>query len=147
MWVFCLLISTPAVAQGTRRDTTTYRRMKAALDAIPAIDTHDHLLPFDRSFAVRETRARQGGEPRRTLAEQLLHVDHPLEPWTPGMAFDAWWQKAKHDFDDARATSFYRYQLPAFADLYGVDFDRITDAQARQLDDRIFANYKDSLDR
>ena len=58
------------------------------------------------------------------------------------MAFDAWWAKAKHDFDDARATSFYRYQLPAFRDLYGVDFDRITDDQARELDDRIFANYQ-----
>ena len=43
------------------------------------------------------------------------------------MTFDAWWEKAKHDFDDARATSFYRYQLPAFQDLYGVDFDQITD--------------------
>ena len=32
--------------QGTR-DTTTYRRIKAQLDAIPAIDTHDHLPPFD----------------------------------------------------------------------------------------------------
>ena len=67
---------------------------------------------------------------------------HPLTPWTPGMSFAAWWDKAKHDFDDARATSVYRYQLPAFADLYGVDFDRITDAQARELDDRIFAHYQ-----
>ena len=58
------------------------------------------------------------------------------------MPFAAWWDKAKHDFDDARATSFYRYQLPAFADLYGIDFDRITDAQARDLDERIFANYQ-----
>ena len=50
------------------------------------------------------------------------------------MKFDAWWQKAKHDFDDSRATSFYRYQLPAFTDLYGVDFETMTDAQARALD-------------
>ena len=59
------------------------------------------------------------------------------------MTFEAWWGKAKHDFDSARATSFYRYQLPAFTDLYGSDFDRITDAQARDLDDRIFDNYRD----
>ena len=68
---------------------------------------------------------------------------NPLTPWTPGMKFDAWWSKAKHDFDDGRATSFYRYQLPAFSDLYGVDFDRITDDQARELNDRIFENYRD----
>ena len=70
--------------------------------------------------------------------------NHRLEPWTPGMEFDAWWQKAKHDFDDSRATSFYRYQLPAFTDLYGVDFETLTDEKARELDDQIFENYKDS---
>ena len=59
------------------------------------------------------------------------------------MTFEAWWSKAKHDFDSARATSFYRYQLPAFTDLYGVDFDRITDDQARALNDRIFDHYQD----
>jgi hypothetical protein len=32
------------------------------------------------------------------------------------MKFDEWWAKAKDDFADARATSFYRYQLPAFQD-------------------------------
>ena len=41
------------------------------------------------------------------------------------------------------ATSSYRYLLPAFRDLYGVDFDTITPEQARLLNDRIFANYKD----
>ena len=46
-------------------------------------------------------------------------------------------------FNSACATSFYRYQLPAFTDLYGIDFDRITDAQARALNDRIFDHYRD----
>ena len=68
---------------------------------------------------------------------------NPLTPWQPGEPFDDWWAEAKHDFDDARATSFYRYQLPAFRDLYGVDFDRITDEQAADLDARIFDNYRD----
>ena len=49
----------------------------------------------------------------------------------------------RDDFHDARATSFYRYLLPGFRDLYGVDFDTITDEQARELNDKIFANYKD----
>ena len=52
-----------------------------------------------------------------------------------------WWAKAKHDFDDVRAVSFYRYQAVAFKDLYGVDFDAITDDQAADLDRRIFRNY------
>lgn len=53
------------------------------------------------------------------------------------------WAKAKHDFANARAASFYRYQAVAFKDLYGVDFDRITDREARDLNQRIFRNYLD----
>lgn len=32
-----------------------YERMKAALDAVPAIDTHDHLWPFERLPGYEET--------------------------------------------------------------------------------------------
>ena len=60
-WLALFLALLPAAAseaQGTR-DTTTYRRIKAALDAIPAIDTHDHLWPFDRlPGSSRPTEAR-----------------------------------------------------------------------------------------
>ena len=112
-----------ASAEGTR-DTATYRRIKAALDAIPAIDTHDHLWPFDRLPGLVETDRGKGMNLAGLWRNSYFPWIHPLDPWTPGMAFDAWWDKARHDFDDARATSFYRYQLPAFADLYGVDFDR-----------------------
>ena len=53
-WLALFLALLPVAAseaQGTR-DTTTYRRMKAALDAIPMIDTHDHLLPFDDALRI-----------------------------------------------------------------------------------------------
>jgi hypothetical protein len=145
-WLALLLavtLSGSSEAQGTR-DTTTYRRFKAALDAIPAIDTHDHLLPFDRLLARRETDRGKGVNLAGLWQNSYYTWNHRLEPWTPGMKFDAWWQKAKHDFDDSRATSFYRYQLPAFTDLYGVDFETLTDEKARALDDQIFENYKDS---
>jgi predicted TIM-barrel fold metal-dependent hydrolase len=33
--------------------------------------------------------------------------------------------------------------LPAFQDLYGIDFDTITDEEARTLNARIFKNYED----
>lgn len=59
------------------------------------------------------------------------------------MKFDDWWAHAKQDFANAHATSFYRYQLPAFQDLYGIDFDQVTDVQARQLNERIYRNYLD----
>ena len=39
-------LSAPAQAQPT--NNPTYARMKAYLDSVPAIDTHDHLWPFDK---------------------------------------------------------------------------------------------------
>ena len=129
------------IAQNTRA-TPTYKRIKQKLDAIPAIDTHDHLFPFDRLPCIEETKQGRGVNLAGLWHNSYYRRFNPLTAWKPGMDFDEWWQTAKHDFKDARATSFYRYQLPAFQDLYGVDFDQITDAQARDLDRRIFENYK-----
>jgi hypothetical protein len=131
-----------AVAQGTR-ETTTYRRIKAAIDRVAAIDTHDHLFPFDRLPGYVETDRGKGMTLYGLWRSSYYPQINRLTPWKPGGSFADWWATAKHDFDDARATSFYRYQLPAFQDLYGVDFDRITDAQAATLNDQVFAHYKD----
>ena len=124
-------------------ESPTCRRIRAALDAVPAIDTHDHLWPFDRLPGLMETDKGRGmtlfGLWRASYFPQI----HSPTPRRPGEPFAAWWDRARHDFDDARATGFYRYQLPAFRDLYGVDFDRLTDEQAAALDARIFANYRD----
>ena len=121
----------------------TYRRLKAGLDAVPAIDTHDHLWPFERLPGLMETDRGRG----MTLFGLWRSSYYPqvgaLTARQPGEPFDPWWARARHDFDDARATGFYRYQLPAFRDLYGVDFDRITDGQAKALDAKIFENYRD----
>src|SRR5262249_36861982 len=128
----------PAVST---RETATYRKIKAFLDSIPAIDTHDHLWPFDKLPGYVETEHGRGMNLAGLWRNSYYTWNHPLTPWQPGQKFDDWWAKAKHDFANARAASFYRYQLPAFQDLYGVDFDRITDAQARDLNDRIYRNY------
>jgi hypothetical protein len=136
-----MLATSLASGQGTR-DTTTYRRMKTALDAVPAIDTHDHLWPFDRLPGMVETPLGKGMNLAGLWRNSYFTGVHRLTPWTPSADFGTWWARARHDFDDARATSVYRYQLPAFTDLYGVDFDQITDAEAHRLNDRIFANYR-----
>ncbi|MBP7933839.1 MAG: amidohydrolase family protein [Phycisphaerae bacterium] len=126
---------------GLERRTPTYARIKACLDAVPAIDTHDHLVPFERLV----TRAGGGGGMN---LYQLWHSSYypwfnPLTERKPDQPCETWWAVAKSDFVNARATSFYRYQLPAIQDLYGIDFDRITDAQACELDRRITENYRD----
>jgi hypothetical protein len=135
-------VTTPGLGQSVV-DSDTYRRLKAGLDAVPAIDTHDHLWPFDRLPGLMETDRGRGmtlfGLWRSSYYPQVgtLTVRQPGEP------FDPWWARAAHDFDNARATGFYRYQLPAFRDLYGIDFDRITAEQAKALDAKIFDNYRD----
>ncbi len=136
------LAAAPARAEGTRGGAV-YKRVKAALDAVPAIDTHDHLWPFDKLPGYVETEHGRGMNLAGLWQNSYYRWTNPLTPWKPGQKFDDWWAAAKHDFADARATSFYRYQLPAFQDLYGVDFDRITDEQARQLNERVYRNYLD----
>jgi predicted TIM-barrel fold metal-dependent hydrolase len=122
----------------------TAGRIKAALDAVPAIDTHDHLWPFDRLPGYVDTDRGRGMTLASLWRNSYLSWYQPIAPWKPGGSFDEWWARAKGGFDDVRASGFYRYQLPAFRDLYGVDFDRITDAEARRLNDRIFENYRDA---
>src|SRR6516225_996653 len=123
----------PEAAAVNTRETATYRRMKAFLDSVPAIDTHDHLWPFEKLPGYVETEHGRGMNLAGLWHSSYFRRTHTLTPWTPGGKFVDWWAKAKHDFDNARATSFYRYQLPAFQDLYSIDFDHLTDAQAHEL--------------
>lgn len=145
-----LLATQAAVAQPTRQ-TPTYQKLKAYLDRIPAIDTHDHLVPFERLPGYLETAEGKGmnlaGVWRNSYFSAVSPItgkgSNPLPDWEPKMDFDVWWQKAKHGFNHARSLSVYRYQLPAFQDLYGIDFEQMTDDEARTLNQRIFENYKD----
>jgi uncharacterized protein len=120
-----------------------YQRLKAQLDAIPAIDTHDHLWPFEVLPGYVQTDRGHGMTLASIWRNSYLSWINPVTPWKAGASFDDWWPQAKDDFDNIRAASFYRYTLPAIQDLYGIDFETITDAQARELNDRIFANYQD----
>jgi predicted TIM-barrel fold metal-dependent hydrolase len=141
-----VLTSNFAGAQATR-ETATYKRIKAYLDSVPSIDTHDHLQPFEELHGYVETDRGRGMNLFSIWRSSYFGKEatgfNPFTPWKAGGAFDDWWAKAKDNFTNARATSVYRYQLPAFQDLYGVDFDHITDAQAHELNDRIFNNYRD----
>ncbi len=124
------------------KQTDTYRRLRAVIDRTPAIDTHDHPMPFEL-IRGRVNTPRGFGMTLHSLWSSSYYTwFNPLTPWPGSGRFDDWWPKAKHDFDNARATSFYRYQLPAFQDLYHVDFDAITDDQARRLNDQIFDHYQ-----
>ena len=124
------------------KGTDVYARIKAGIDAVSAINTHDHLMPFEKIRHRDRTDRGEGITLRSIWAGSYFTWIHPLEPWPADSSFYTWWTKARHNFANARATSFYRYLLPAFRDLYGIDFDAITPVQARELNDRIFDNYK-----
>jgi len=142
-WVI-LAACLPLAAQSIDvKQTETYRRIKTSLDATPAIDTHDHLPPFDLIRGRVQTERGFGMTLQSIWQSSYYTWFNPLSPWPKSGHFDDWWSRAKHDFDNARATSFYRYQLSAFTDLYGVDFETITDGQARDVNDRIFDHYRD----
>ncbi len=137
-----LLFSADLLAPPTRQ-TATYQRIKACLDSVPAIDTHDHLWPFERFCTRDDARGVEAMDLHRMWRGGYYAWYNPLTERKPGEPFETWWRAARHDFADARATSFYRYLLPAFTDLYGVDFERITDEQAARLDRQIIEHYKD----
>lgn len=124
------------------KKTDIYARIKKSIDAVRAIDTHDHLRAFDELPNRVDTPQGRGMTLYSLWAGSYYRWTNPLTPWPASGKFDDWWNKAQHDFDNARATSFYRYMLPAFRDLYGVDFDTITPEQAKRVSEQIFAHYK-----
>ncbi|MBM3290694.1 MAG: hypothetical protein FJY92_11130, partial [Candidatus Hydrogenedentes bacterium] len=121
----------------------SYAGIKKAIDQVAIVDTHDHLLPFEMLPGYSETDKGWGMNLAGVWRTGYYTWTSRLTPYGPKQPFAEWWRTAQHDFDNARAMSFYRYMLPAFQDLYDVDFDRITPAHAQSLDDRIFENYKD----
>jgi uncharacterized protein len=124
------------------KQTKTFQEIRSAMDSYLAIDTHDHLRPFSDLFGPVQTNKGRGMTLHSIWAGSYYTWTNKLSPWPEGSSFEEWWKVAKHDFDDARATSFYRYVLPAFKDLYGIDFETMTDAQAAELNERIFENYR-----
>jgi predicted TIM-barrel fold metal-dependent hydrolase len=142
LFVLQLFILLSTVSANDVKTTNVYTRIKASIDAVSAINTHDHLRPFEDIGNRNRTDRGEGMTLRSIWAGSYFPWIHSLEPWPKNGSFDTWWSKAQHNFTNARATSFYRYLLPAFQDLYGIDFDTITAQQARDLNDRIFENYK-----
>src|SRR5690606_13611285 len=107
-----LLTSTLSARAGDVKDTEVYARLKASLDAIPAIDTHSHLRgPSDIQRAI----------PRDPNSQRPLHCTlswvwarsyytngHRLPPWPNDDCFETWWAAAQKNFDNSRARSAYR---------------------------------------
>jgi predicted TIM-barrel fold metal-dependent hydrolase len=140
------LIKDPERPKAEQSDPSpsSYPRIKASLDKVPAIDTHDHLWRWDELPGWREA---EDGTRVINLASiwqnSYLSWFNAVPGWKPREKFMDWWRRAKPGFADVRAMSVYRYTLPALQDLYGVDFEEATDEQIAALNQRITANYRD----
>jgi len=144
LWILPLALTLAAAARAEDvKRTAEYRRIRAYLDSIPAIDTHDHLFPFEIMRGRVKTERGEGMNLFSLWSTSYLLRHTSITRWPASGRFDDWWREARDDFDNVRAASYYRYMLPAYKDLYGVDFDAITDDQARVLNNRIFENYRD----
>src|SRR5262252_4553373 len=97
-----LLAPAACAAPATSGGHETYRRIKASLDAVPAIDTHDHLWPFDQLPGFVDTDRGRGMTLAGVWRNSYLTWYNPIAPWKSGGTFDEWWTKAKHDFDNVR---------------------------------------------
>jgi hypothetical protein len=137
------LLTEPWTDPEETKTGSSYRKIKAYIDSVPSIDMHEHLEQFDHLRGFVETERGPGMNLYGLWKGSYASRINSLTPWNPGEKFETWWQIAKHDFDDIRATDFYRYMWLAFLDLYRVDFDKIADAQAAELNRRIFENYRD----
>src|SRR6185436_6532087 len=85
---YCFLASSLIQAEATRK-TATYKRVKAYLDSIPAIDTHDHLLPFESLPGYVETDHGRGMNLSGIWRNSYYTGFNPLTSWKPGGSFDA----------------------------------------------------------
>lgn len=115
----------------------THARIRAALDAVPAIDTHDHLFVWTRLERGRQTLFTNLWTGSYT--NQLARFPAPQA----GETASAWWRRAEPMTANVRATGFYRFMWIAFRDLYGVDFDVADNAAIDAMPARVAENYRD----
>src|SRR6188474_1047370 len=94
------LLATPSLAVAPPANNPTYARVKKHLDGIAAIDTHDHLWPFDRLPGYVMTENGKGMNLAGLWRNSYLSRVKPVTPWPAGGKFADWWPKAKGDFDD-----------------------------------------------
>src|SRR5262245_56562650 len=87
----------PAADDPKPINSTTYQKLKTYLDSIPAIDTHDHLWPFDKLPGYVETENGKGMNLSSMWRNSYLTRIKGITPWKAGGKFDDWWKSAKND--------------------------------------------------
>jgi len=144
--IVAVLLATGCVATAQiENGSATYKRLKSYIDSIPAIDTHDHLWPFDILPGRVDTKEGNGLNLSSMWRNSYLSWIKRAPAFNKKDGIDGWWRRVETErtFENVRAMSFYRYTLLALKDLYGVDFESLDLEGIRDLDRRIFDNYRD----
>jgi hypothetical protein len=100
MKVFMILMSACFLAgSSSHAATASYPTIKAFLDKVPAIDTHDHLWEWEELPGWREA---EDGTKVMNLASiwqnSYLSWFNAVPGWRPREKFADWWQRAKPGF-------------------------------------------------
>ena len=135
-WLLACFVVVGAAGHAAEPSDETLTRIRAHLDAIPAIDTHSHLHPWTMLSAGAE--GMFGSVLRGPYTNQVV----TLPSRTHGESTADWWKRVEAAFANVRATGFYRYKLAAFRDLYGVDMEQATPEQIEVLPARFAENYR-----
>src|SRR6266498_3303513 len=71
------------------KKTDLYKRIRASLDAVPAIDTHDHLRPFEEIPSRDVTDKGKGMTLHSVWQGSYYPWINPLSPWPEGKPYEA----------------------------------------------------------
>jgi predicted TIM-barrel fold metal-dependent hydrolase len=115
----------------------THSRIRAALEAVPAIDTHSHLHTWPMLHGTREALFYTIWRTAYTNRVATLPARQPNE------SAGVWWSRAAPVIANVQATGFFRYKLAAFRDLYGVDFEAPNAPEIDALPRRVADHYGD----
>ena len=82
-----LMISGFMSTHAGTRDTAIYQSVKKYLDEVPAIDTHDHLWPFEVLPGYIQTPDGHGMTLASIWRNSYYAWFNPISPWTPNQSF------------------------------------------------------------
>ena len=92
-----LLLGSLGAATLDVKETANYRSIKAAPEATPVVDSHDHLSPFGLIQGRVETERGFGMNLRSLWQSSYYTWFNPLSPWPKSGRFAEWWMTAQRD--------------------------------------------------
>ncbi|HHY45813.1 MAG TPA: amidohydrolase [Firmicutes bacterium] len=114
-----------------------YRDLAKAMDSIPIVDTHEHLIegPFNLRKVIENSYVWW------VVPGSGVKSSGYTKSEFQGLLEDRWWDLALERLKAVSNTAFFRHLLLAFKDLYDFDFTRPTREGAEKLSERIWLAY------